>query len=120
MRRNDLIVLFFGVAALAAVGCGSASMNQRQLADVQGAVRAAEEVGAQRIPDAALHLKLAREQIAYAEGLYKDDEPKRGSRMLDRAEVDAELALSLAKAEDVREEAREAKEQVDELRRKGL
>jgi hypothetical protein len=120
MKRQYWIWLLASLSVLVGVGCASGSVNQGKLTDAQSAVRAAQEVGAPGNPDAALHLQLANEEIASAEKLYRDGEKARGDRMLERAQADAELALALAKLEDVREEAREAKQKVDLLKKEGL
>jgi hypothetical protein len=73
-------------------------------------IRAAEEVGATHVPQAALHLQLAKEQFAAAKAERSDRD--RAARLLARAQVDAELALALARTESERSEAQTA---VDEL-----
>ena len=56
-----------GLAALVlATGCASASVPQERLIASQGSIRAAQEVGAEKIPAAALHLQLAQEQTEQA------------------------------------------------------
>lgn len=119
MKRKYWISLLAGIGVLVSVGCASGGMNQEKHSDALAAVRAAQELGAPGNPDAALHLQLAKEQIASAEKLYREGETARGDRMLERAKADAELALALAKLEDVREEAREAKHKVDQLQKEG-
>ena len=58
-----------GVAA-AALGCASGPGPGERVASTQAAIRAAQEVGAQRVPAATLHLQLAKEQSDYAAELY--------------------------------------------------
>jgi len=79
-------------------------------------VRAAEVGGAPDNPKAALHLKYARDQIAEAKKLIEEDENETAGALLDRADVDAELALSLARVENARVEATAALDEVKELR----
>jgi hypothetical protein len=53
-----------------------------------------------------LHLQLAKEQFAAAKAERSDKD--RAGRLLARAQVDAELALALARTETERAEARDA------------
>lgn len=99
-------------------GCGGAAVPHEKVASAQSAIRAAEEVGAQREPQAQLHLKLARDQVAQAKALIEDDENERARMLLMRAEADAELALALAKESALRNEARQAVEQVRLVRQR--
>lgn len=105
------------VGLVALVACGSASPPTHQLAESKAAVRAAEEVGAPAAPKAALHLKLARDQIARAENLMREKEFSDAKNLLRRAEADAELAIALAKAHTEREAAEEAMRKVQRLKR---
>ena len=85
------------LAAALLTACGATyPVPAQQLADTQSAQRSAEEVGAKTNPTAQLHLQLAREQVAKANALMKEDENRRADFMLLRAKADAELALALA------------------------
>lgn len=97
----------------ALVGCGSYPAPTGRLADSQASVRAAQEVGAQNNPQAALHLKLAQEQVDQAKALISDGENQRAEFVLLRAESDAELAVALAREATARNEAQQA---LDELK----
>ncbi len=81
-------------------------------------IRAAEEVGAARIPQAALHLQLAKEELAHAKGMAARGEPARAASLLQRAEVDAELALALSREDTEKSEALAAVERVRQLRQR--
>jgi hypothetical protein len=117
-RDLALAALVVGVAAL---GCGGVAKPEARIASSQGAIRGAEEAGAQHVPKATLHLKLAEEQRAQALELVKRDENHRAELLLARAEADAELALALAReataaadAEKVDEELETLSKQVEE------
>jgi uncharacterized protein DUF4398 len=97
-------------------GCGGAPPPIEQLASTQAAIRGAEEVGAKDEPKAALHLKLAQDQLVKAKALLDDDENEEAAEVLQRAELDAELAHSLAKEQTTREEADDAKKALDKLK----
>lgn len=107
----------FALLALGLVACAAAPPPTHKLSDSKAAVRAAEEVGAGEAPQAALHLKLARDQIASAERLMRDDENEDARYMLERAEADAELAIALAKAAGERAAAEDAMRKVERLKR---
>lgn len=98
-----------------------ASAPTRQMTESKAALRAAEEMSGQENPKAAYHLKLAQDQIAAAERLIDggdgdNDEMRDARRYLERAEVDAELAIAYARSSDLREEARGAWSEVEALR----
>jgi Domain of unknown function (DUF4398) len=97
--------------------CGGAELNQTRATDVQASVMAAEQVGAADQPKAALHLQLAKEQIEAAKRLAADGDQSNSNLMLDRAKVDAELALQLARTEHEQASARQAWEKIHELRK---
>ncbi len=100
-----------GAAVAFAVGCGSSYPAPTQpLADVEAADRSAQELGANNVPAAQLHLKLAQDQTTNARKLMKDGENKRAEAMLLRAKADAELALSLAKEQKAKGEVGQAAE----------
>ncbi len=100
-----------GAAVAFAVGCGSSYPAPTQpLADAEAADRSAQELGANNVPAAQLHLKLAQEQTTNARKLMKDGENKRAEAMLLRAKADAELALSLAKEQKAKGEVGQAAE----------
>ena len=105
------------VVAGAVGACGGAQLNQNRVSEVQAAVRAAEEVGANNQPKAALHLQLARDEIAAAQRLAKDGEEEDAKLVLERARVDAELALQLARTEQEQEKARQAWQKVQDLKK---
>lgn len=114
MRGSDLGMLVVLAGALTA--CGGAQLNQNKLTDVEGAIRAAEEVGANNQPKASLHLQLARDQINQAKRVADDGDEENAALLLNRAQVDAELALQLAKTEQEQQEARQAWQKIQDLK----
>ena len=80
-----------------AIGCGSYPPPAERLTTAEAAIRGAEEVGATRVPRAALHLKLAEEQTDKARRLMEEDYNERAELTLKRAQADAELAIAIAK-----------------------
>jgi hypothetical protein len=103
------------LAALAATACGGAPPpNDRLMASV-AAERSAKEMGAQGTPQAALHLKLADEEIAQAKTLMKDGDNERAEYVLIRAKADAELSLALAKEASAKADAERVADQIKNL-----
>lgn len=83
-----------GFLALAA--CASQNLTTQHLAESMAAVRSAKTAGAAQVPQAALHLQLAQEQISRAQKLSEDDEERSDALAL-RAYNDADLALALTR-----------------------
>lgn len=115
MRRAIMVA---AVVSVAAIGCASARPPTARIASTQAAIRSAEEIGAPSIPRAALHLKYARDQVAQANGLMREGEVERAEEVLIRAQIDAELALVLARQHVAEAEAGKANEEVMALRLK--
>ena len=103
--------------SLAATACGGAQLNQARVAEVQSSVRAAEAVGANEQPKAALHLQLARDEMAEARRRADDGDEEDAALLLERARVDAELAMQLAKTEHEQEKARQAWQKIQDLQK---
>ena len=102
---------------LTAAACGGAQLNQARVAEVQSSVRAAEAVGANEQPKAALHLQLARDEMAEARRRADDGDEDNAALLLERARVDAELAMQLAKTEQEQEKARQAWQKIQDLQK---
>lgn len=117
MRQASKIGMLGFAAAVAAtamvIGCANAPL--RTEGSTSG-IRAAEEVGAAKVPQASLHLQLAREELALARGLAKKGDKAEARSMLLRAEADAELAVALSRGDAQRAEAMTAVESVRQLR----
>lgn len=92
-------------------------MPHDALSAAQADVKGAEVGGAGENPKAALHVKLAKDQIELAQKQISDGDNEEASRTLIRAQADAELALALAKEAKAQGEAAEASEQVGKLRK---
>lgn len=98
-------------------GCGgSPPVPADQVTQTEAAIRAASEVGAPSVPKAALHLKMAQDQLQTAKGLMAEQQNDEARLVLDRARVDAELAIALSKEATLRAQAAEALEKVKKLR----
>ena len=102
------------IAVAAAAGCASAPLKTE--ASTSG-IRAAEEVGASKVPRAALHLQLAKEELANAEKLAKKGDRLEAASLLMRAESDAEIAVALSREDSGKKEGQAAIERVRQLRK---
>ena len=81
---------------LLVVACGGSSLPPAKVADPSRHYAAAA-VGADQNPQAALHLKMARDQLKQAQGLIEDGKDEEASLVLKRADADAEVALMITR-----------------------
>ena len=117
MRHISKIgIMVFAVAVMAiAIVAGCANAPLRTEASTSG-IRAAEEAGAAKVPQASLHLQLAKEELELANGLAEKGKKEEAESMLLRAEADAELAVVLSHGDAEKSEAMAAVERVRQLR----
>lgn len=106
-----------GCVLLTLFACAGAPLNRERLGATEAAIRAAQETGAERVPPASLHLKLARDQEEQARELLGKGEKKRAGVLLIRSQADAELALALAREAPARAQAQQALDRVKQLER---
>src|SRR4051812_19080102 len=118
LRKLALRMIWVGLAAASAVACGGGAVPQEALTAAQASVKGADVGGANEDPKAQLHLKLANEQIEKAKKLIEDGKNDEAARVIDRAQVDADLALALAQQAKALREAKDADEQLGKLKRK--
>ena len=117
MRFQKLPIIAF---ALGIVACGSFPKPDARVSSSEGSIRGAQEAGAQGVPQANLHLKLAQEERDKAMALVKDGENEKAEYMLMRAEADAELANALARETAAKVETMKTAEQVEQLKQKAV
>lgn len=98
--------------ALAGAGCTATPLRTEPSTS---GIRAAEEVGAASVPQASLHLQMARESLAKAQKLAAAGEKAQADSLLMRAEADAELAVALSREDAEKSEARAAVQRVRDL-----
>jgi hypothetical protein len=111
-----IVLTFFCGAAALALGCGGFPSPTQHMATAQASVRAAQEVGAQNDPQAALHLKLAQEELDRAKQLMNDGQNKRAEFVLSDAESDADLSVAEAKQASTRAQAQQVLDQLKSLK----
>jgi hypothetical protein len=93
-----------------ACGASFPAPTQR-LADAESAHRSALELGAANQPAAALHIKLAEEQMDKAKALIADGNNKEADSLLVRSKADSELALALAREQSANAATQQATDQ---------
>ena len=117
MRHVSKIgIMVFAVAVVAitfVAGCANAPLKTETSTS---GIRAAEEAGAAKVPQASLHLQLAKEELELAKGLFAKGDKKEAASMLLRAEADAELAVVLSHGDAEKSEATAAVARARQLR----
>lgn len=93
---------------ITSLGCATTPLPQDRVTSLHASIRSAEEVGAKKHPQAALHLELAEEELARAKQLSSMGNSDRAALFLQRATIDAELALAIAREEEAKVEAERA------------
>lgn len=97
-------------------GCGGAVAPQAQLTDAKSAVSAAQARGAKEVPQASLYLKMARDAVATAEELIKQEEYEQAEMVLERAMKDAKLASTLTDEAEMKKKAEEELKRLESLK----
>ncbi len=110
-----LSLMTVALAAAAAVACGSSPPPTARYASTSASIRAALEVGAEKIPDAQLHLTMAEDQLATAKRLMNAGDNDKAAWVLSRAQSDADLAVALAREADTRADADQVSAQIRQM-----
>jgi len=105
-----------GIVGIGLVACASSPPPHEREASSAAAIRAANEVGASQVPQAALHLKLAQEQLERARAQMKNGDNEEAAYTLLRAQADAELALAIAREDKTRNDAQQVMDKVRGLK----
>lgn len=100
MKRPSSLVLALLLSA--ATACAARPLPAARVGSAEAAVRSAREHGATRLPEAALHLRLAEDQVTRARRLIDEGELEHAEWLLVRAEADANLADALAREAEQR------------------
>jgi hypothetical protein len=97
------------LVAASGAACGSAQLEMSgRRHQVNQAIWSAERAGAQRDPRSARLLELARRQAMDADATADNGDARNAALLFDRAEVDSQLALQIARTNAERENARRA------------
>ncbi|MEM9691982.1 MAG: DUF4398 domain-containing protein [Myxococcota bacterium] len=106
-----------GLISVAATACGAAP-PRALLTESEASLRAAKEVGASQHPKAALHLKMAEDQLGEGKRFMDDGDNQLAAEALERARADAELAIEITRSKTAQAEAAKATERLKSLRNK--
>ena len=104
-------------SSLFLVACATTVPAER-ISAADSSIRAAEELGAPKVPEAALHLQLAKEEIGLAQKLISEGNHERAGGILLRAQADAELAVAEAREAPMKVEAQNEIEKARALMQK--
>jgi hypothetical protein len=113
-------MMFATVVVAAAIVAGCASDKPLRTEASTSGIRAAEEVGAAKVPQASLHLQMAKEELELAKALAAKGDKKEAASMLLRAEADGELAVALSRGDTEKAEALAAVERARKLQQDNL
>ena len=100
---------------LTVVACGGSTLPSARIADTQSSISAAAAVGAEQNPQAALHLKMARDQLRQAQDLANDGKDDQAKLVLQRADADAEVALMITREAEANANVRKTQADVQGL-----
>lgn len=103
--KSAIAAIVTGLWLLA--GCGSTPPPTGRMTSAKASMRAAQELGANNIPKAQLHLQLAEEQTRHADELIDDGKNERADLLLQRADADAQLAIAIARQDAARDQLRQ-------------
>lgn len=115
MRIATITLLFAGVAACG----GSLPPPNTEWAEANNDIGRAEAGGAPDVPEAKLHLQLAQEDLQKSKDLINQDN-RRAASLVAVGRAEAQLALSLAKAEKAQSAARKAQEELQKTKGGGV
>jgi len=114
--RRGLLATALAVGLGLASACAHTAVPSDQLASAQANIARAEQLGANDNPDAAYHLRLARQQLDEGKKLIDKKENLEASYVLKRASADGELAMAIADYGVQSTEAQQAQARLQSLR----
>ena len=115
MKHANMAIVGGSVLLVVAIaGCGGSQAVNNE--GSTSAIRAAEEVGASKIPSASFYLQVAKEELEKARIFATRGEKEQAESMLLRAQADANLAVALSRGAADKTEAAQAVERVRQLR----
>lgn len=110
------VALWSILAIVLVTACGGAPVPNDRVVSATAALRGAEVGGASNNPQASLMLKHAKDGLAKAKALIANGDNEQASWVLRRAEVDANLALYMAREASAKAQAQAALDQLAALR----
>lgn len=110
-------LVLMGAASVLLGACASSGpVPASKVAQPEAAIRNAQALGADRIPTAAVHLRVANEALNMARQLMAEGDNVRAEYVLLRAQSDAEVALSLAREVQAHNQAQQTLAEVEKLK----
>ncbi len=100
------------------VGCTTTSSNQvtaREYAQPRETIRAAQAMGASRVPRAQLYLSYAKDSVDQADQALDNGKNYQARLALARAQADANLALTMAKERQMVQQVRQIQQRIQQL-----
>lgn len=107
------------IIALGFAACAGSGMPVKTIADSESSYKAAQAVEAEKVPQANLHLQLAKEQMARAQKLIEAKEYERADGALLRAKIDSDLAYTIAIKEKANKDAQATLQKLAKVREQG-
>jgi hypothetical protein len=107
----------FLVSSALLIGCAPRAPYKQELVTAEKKIERVKAVGTQEAPQAALHLKMAQDEVAEAKRLLNDNKPDLANHSLRRAIADADLAEALAREASAQATERQM---MDELEKEGV
>lgn len=112
MRASLALAQVVAAGAFGLTACATTSRSMDSLTDARATIRAAEEMGVEDVPSASTVLAVARQAEDHGARLIQGGQNRRAPFVLERAQADAALAISLARETPLRAEAARAQEQL--------
>ena len=119
MKATTTLAVPLGMGAMLFACAGSAPPPSDQWTAAETAIGRAQAGGAPGVPEAKLHLQLALEDLQRAKQATGSDN-RRARTLLQVADTEAHLALSLAKKARADDQARTAEEDSEEGQRSAV
>ncbi|QDG49572.1 DUF4398 domain-containing protein [Persicimonas caeni] len=117
-RLLSIPIVALALAILPMVGCATADSTQvtaKDYAKPRETIRAAQEIGANTIPQAKLYLSYAVDEVNKANRYLKKGQNYEARLSLARAQADADLALTLAKERRMVQQVRQIENRIERL-----
>jgi hypothetical protein len=113
--RRGISSTLVSLMSLPLISCAGQEVPRAEHVDTKSSVKTAELAGAKEVPSASLYLKMAQDGVERAEALMEEKEYDEAKRVLQRAQMDADLALTMTREEELRQEAEDEKERLRKL-----
>jgi hypothetical protein len=109
---------YFGYVAvgLLSASCVGSPVPNDKVASSEAALQRARTGAAGEVPQAGLYLDLAEKELERGKALVRDGDYDEANAVLQRAEVDADLALAMAQESRTRSAAEQTKARAQALR----